>query len=187
MREHDQQGISRTNRGNSGESYSTSAHASHRAIEMARQRAFTSSALFGRNDGATRTTLLNGLTKLESVLRSLTPANFVRTGGDRDKATGCMPSPAGTAQEAAHACAPDTATHTISISPKFCTMRQWTAYADSRVSTIIHECTHFLDTMATLDKKYAIVPQLMEWGQANPDLSIINADSVAGYVVWGDD
>jgi hypothetical protein len=66
-------------------------------------------------------------------------------------------------------------------------MRQWTAYADSRVSTIIHECTHFLDTMATLDKKYTIVPQLMEWGQANPDLSIINADSVAGYVVWGDD
>ncbi|MBT2789164.1 hypothetical protein J7I88_00315 [Paraburkholderia strydomiana] len=141
---------------------------------------------FGRKDETTRATLLTGLTKVHSVLRGLTPANFVRTGSDRDKATGCMVNPAGIGQEAAHVCAPDTATHTISISPKFCTMRQWSAYADSRVSTIIHECTHFVDTMATLDKKYTIVPQLMDWGQANPDLAIINADSVAGYVVWGD-
>ncbi len=81
----------------------------------------------------------------------------------------------------------DTATHTISISPRFSTMRPWTAFSDSRVSTVIHEVTHFADTMATVDKKYAIVPQLMEWGQANPELAIVNADSVAGYVVWGDD
>ncbi|WP_243751421.1 M35 family metallo-endopeptidase [Paraburkholderia sp. BL10I2N1] len=141
---------------------------------------------FGRSDETTRTTLLNGLTRVHSVLRSLTPANFVRTGSDRDRATGCMPNPAGAGQEAAHVCAPDTATHTISISPKFCAMRQWTAYSDSRVSTVIHEVTHFVDTMATLDKKYTIVPQLMAWGQTNPDLAIINADSIAGYVVWGD-
>ena len=43
---------------------------------------------FGRSDETTRTTLVNGLTKVHSVLRSLTPANFVRTGSDGDKATG---------------------------------------------------------------------------------------------------
>lgn len=42
---------------------------------------------FGRNDETTRTKLLNGLTKVASVLHSLTPANFVRTGSDRDRAT----------------------------------------------------------------------------------------------------
>jgi len=142
---------------------------------------------FGRNGETTRSTLLNGLTRVHSVLCSLTPANFVRTDSDADKATGCVPNPASKGGgEAAHVCAPDTATHTISISPRFCTMRQWSAYSDSRVSTIIHECTHFADTMGTLDKKYTIVPQLMDWGKANPDLAIINADSVAGYVVWGD-
>lgn len=141
---------------------------------------------FGRNDDATHAKLLSGLTRVAGVLGSLTPANFVRTGSYADRATGCMPNPAGLGQEAAHVCAPDTATHTISISARFCTMRQWSAYADSRVSTVIHEVTHFADTMATLDKKYSMVPQLMDWGQENPALAIINADSVAGYVVWGD-
>ncbi|WP_080409074.1 M35 family metallo-endopeptidase [Burkholderia ubonensis] len=141
---------------------------------------------FGRSDEAARATLLAGLPKVANVLRQLTPANFVRTGSPGDLATGCMPNPAGTGQEAAHVCAPDTATHTISISPKFCGMRHWSADADSRVSTVIHEVTHFLDTMATVDKKYTIAFTLRDWAQENPDLALINADSIAGYVVDGD-
>ncbi|MDN7873500.1 M35 family metallo-endopeptidase [Burkholderia multivorans] len=87
---------------------------------------------------------------------------------------------------AAHVCAPDTATHTFSISAKFCTMRPWSAYADSQVSVIIHEASHFLDTMATTDEQYYITPFLSAWGRSHPDLAINNADSIAGYVVDGD-
>ncbi len=138
---------------------------------------------FGRNDEFARIILLNGLPKIAAVLRGLSPANFVRTGSDRDRATGCMPNPAGVGQEAAHVCAPDTATHTISISPQFCTMRQWSADSDSRVSAVIHEVTHFMDTMATKDNKYSIAYTLRDWAQGNSDLALNNADSVAGYIV----
>lgn len=141
---------------------------------------------FGRNDEPAHTILLNGLPRIAAVLRDLSPANFVRTDGDRDKATGCMANPAGTGQEAAHVCAPDTATHTISISPQFCTMRHWSADSDSRVSTVIHEVTHFFDTMATKDNKYTIAYKIRDWAQANSDLALNNADSVAGYIVEGD-
>ncbi|WP_321902269.1 M35 family metallo-endopeptidase [Paraburkholderia tropica] len=141
---------------------------------------------FGRNDETARTILLNGIARVSAVLRGLSPANFVRTGSDRDRATGCMPNPARSGQEAAHVCAPDTATHTISISPLFCTMRHWSDNADSRVSTVIHEVTHFLDTMASKDHQYTIAFTLRDWAQSNSDLALNNADSVAGYIVEGD-
>ncbi|KVO38977.1 hypothetical protein WJ75_11685 [Burkholderia ubonensis] len=141
---------------------------------------------FGRDDEQTRMRLLAGLMKVSDVVRSFNARNVVRTGSAADLATGCTPHPLGTEQEAAHVCAPDTATHTFSISAKFCTMRPWTAYADSQVSVIIHEATHFLDTMASTDEKYFITPFLPIWGQAHPDLAINNADSIAGYVVDGD-
>ncbi|KWF64642.1 M35 family metallo-endopeptidase [Burkholderia pseudomultivorans] len=60
------------------------------------------------------------------------------------------------------------------------------AYADSAVSVIIHEASHFLDTMATTDEQYYITPFLSAWGRSHPDLAINNADSIAGYVVDGD-
>ncbi|RFU48569.1 M35 family metallo-endopeptidase [Paraburkholderia sp. DHOC27] len=141
---------------------------------------------FGRNDESAHAILIDGLPKISAILRSLSPANFVRTGSEADRVTGCMPNPAGVGQEAAHVCAPDTATHTISIGPLFCTMRQWSANADSRVSTVIHEVSHFMDTMATKDNKYTIAYTLRDWAQENPDLALNNADSVAGYVVAGD-
>lgn len=141
---------------------------------------------FGRSDESARTILLNGLPKVAAILRNLSPANFVRSGSDQDRATGCVPNPVGFEAEAAHVCAPDTATHTVSISPKFCTMRHWSTGADSRVSTVIHEVTHFLDTMATKDNKYTIAFTLRDWAQANSDLALNNADSVAGYIIDGD-
>ncbi|RQR64004.1 hypothetical protein DIE18_07705 [Burkholderia sp. Bp9125] len=141
---------------------------------------------FGRDDEQTRMRLLTGLMKVSDIVRSFNARNVVRTGSAADLATGCTPHPLGTEQEAAHVCAPDTATHTFSISAKFCTMRPWTAYADSQVSVIIHEATHFLDTMASTDEKYYITPFLATWGQSHPDLAIHNADSIAGYVVDGD-
>lgn len=141
---------------------------------------------FGRDDDSTRMRLLTGLAKVLNVVRSFNEHNVVRTGSAADLATGCTPHPLGTDQEAAHVCAPDTATHTFSISAEFCTMRPWTAYADSQVSVIIHEASHFLDTMAATDEKYYITPFLSVWGRSHPDLAINNAESIAGYVVDGD-
>ncbi|WP_082012113.1 M35 family metallo-endopeptidase [Burkholderia sp. A9] len=141
---------------------------------------------FGRNDERTRMYLLTGLTKVLRVIRAFNENNVVRSGSAGDLATGCTPHPRGTANEAAHVCAPDTATHTIAISALFCTMRPWTEGADSHVSTIIHEATHFHDTMASTDDRYTITPFLAPWGRSNPDLAIHNADSIAGYVVDGD-
>ncbi|MCA3936331.1 M35 family metallo-endopeptidase [Burkholderia sp.] len=138
---------------------------------------------FGRADERTRMHLLTGLTKVLGVVRAFNEKNVVRSGSDGDLATGCTPHPRGTVNEAAHVCAPDTATHTIAISARFCTMRPWTANADSHVSTIIHEATHFHDTMSSTDDQYTITPLLPGWGQSNPDLAINNADSIAGYVV----
>ncbi|KFL54166.1 hypothetical protein JM78_11710 [Burkholderia pyrrocinia] len=138
---------------------------------------------FGRDDERTRMRLLTGLTKVLGVVQAFNENNVVRSGSDGDLATGCTPHPRGTANEAAHVCAPDTATHTIAISARFCTMRPWTANADSHVSTIIHEATHFHDTMSSTDDEYTITPLLPGWGQSNPDLAINNADSIAGYVV----
>ncbi|MCA8020115.1 M35 family metallo-endopeptidase [Burkholderia metallica] len=138
---------------------------------------------FGRDDERTRMHLLTGLTKVLGVVRAFNESNVVRSGSAGDLATGCTPHPRGTANEAAHVCAPDTATHTIAISARFCTMRPWTANADSHVSTIIHEATHFHDTMSSTDDQYTITPLLPGWGQSNPDLAINNADSIAGYVV----
>jgi len=85
---------------------------------------------------------------------------------------------------AAHVCGPDTATHTICIHELFCTMRDRSTGADSKLSTIIHEATHFTDTFSSGDHKYTITPFLPRWGQQNPDLAIDNADSIAGYVVY---
>ncbi|VXC53923.1 Peptidase M35 [Burkholderia sp. 8Y] len=141
---------------------------------------------FGCSDDAIREKLREGLARVASILRNLSPANVVRTGSGADRATGCTPNPLGQSQEAAHVCAPDTATHTISISPRFCTMRQSSGSGDSRVSTLIHEASHFLDTMATTDEKYTVTRFLRDWGQQNPALAVRNADSIAGYCVYGD-
>ncbi|WP_250479214.1 MULTISPECIES: M35 family metallo-endopeptidase [unclassified Caballeronia] len=140
---------------------------------------------FGRNDEATHRRLRDGLTKVLEVVRGFGPENVVRSGSEADHATGCLPN-SRTDGVAAHVCAPDTATHTMAIDLNFCTMRPWSGTGDSQASTIIHEATHFLDTMATGDPQYTITFRLKEWGQAHPDLAIVNADSVAGYCVFSE-
>jgi peptidyl-Lys metalloendopeptidase len=138
---------------------------------------------FGRNDGATRNRLLMGLIAVNGVLRDLKPKNFVRQSPELDRYLGCQPNMKNFGA-AAHVCGPDTATHTICIHELFCTMRDRSAGADSKLSAIIHEATHFTDTFSSGDHKYTITPFLPRWGQENPDLAIDNADSIAGYVVY---
>ncbi|WP_259460587.1 M35 family metallo-endopeptidase [Paraburkholderia sp. BL23I1N1] len=135
------------------------------------------------NDDAARNLLITGLIAVNRVLRDPKPKNFVRQSPELDRALGCLPSQI-TAGSAAHVCAPDTATHTICIHEVFCEIRDKSSGGDSKLSTIIHEATHFADTFGSKDWKYTITRFLPEWGQKNPQLAINNADSIAGYVVY---
>jgi hypothetical protein len=62
-------------------------------------------------------------------------------------------------------------------------MREFSWDKDSVVSTLIHEASHFSDTMGTKDWRY-FMNKCITFGQENPDQAIDNADSIAGYVVY---
>lgn len=139
---------------------------------------------FGRSDEETRLYLFDGFLRVSNVLKSLTPSNLVRTDPETDRILGCTPR-MHTGNEAAHVCGPNTERKLISISLKFCTgLRDEDEDHDSRVSTIIHEITHFSDTFSSSDSMYSISRPLAFWGQRNSALSLKNADSLAGYVLY---
>ncbi|WP_246637409.1 M35 family metallo-endopeptidase [Burkholderia catarinensis] len=51
------------------------------------------------------------------------------------------------------------------------------------VSTLIHEASHFNDTMGANDRRYFIA-KCLTFGAENPAKSINNADSIAGCVIY---
>ena len=71
--------------------------------------------------------LTNGLVALITVMNGLTARNFVRSDPDLDRALDCTPNTKNLDGEVAHVCGPDTATHTISTSPKFCELSDTSA------------------------------------------------------------
>jgi len=142
---------------------------------------------FGKRDEATRQHLIAGLTSELAVLLSLGPKNFMRSSPELDAYLGCLPNTKGVRDEVAHVCAPNITNRVICISPKFCTLRNHNMYADSRLSTIIHEVTHFIDTFGARDHMYSVSSYLAIWGRSNPGLAIENADSIAGYVTYGEE
>ncbi|MGZ2744036.1 M35 family metallo-endopeptidase [Burkholderia stagnalis] len=137
---------------------------------------------FGRSDEVTRATLISGLTAIIRVLKELTGFNFTRWDSGRNKYIGCVPNP-NTSGVVASVCSPDTATHTIAIHSDFCSMRDFSWEKDSVVSTLIHEASHFSDTMETKDHRY-FMDKCLTLGAENPDQAISNADSIAGYVIY---
>ncbi|CAG9191156.1 TPA: hypothetical protein QDB24_003987 [Burkholderia vietnamiensis] len=137
---------------------------------------------FGRSDDATRATLISGLSAIVRVLNKLTGSNFMRWDGARYQYIGCVPNP-NTSGVVAEVCSPDTATHTIAIHADFCTMRDFSWEKDSVVSTLIHEASHFSDTMGTKDHRY-FMDKCLTLGTENPEQAINNADSIAGYVIY---
>ncbi|MCA8293514.1 hypothetical protein LGN19_06890 [Burkholderia sp. AU30198] len=137
---------------------------------------------FGKADEATCMRLFAGLAAIARVLKGLTAFNFTRWDSERFRHVGCVPNP-NKSGVAASVCAPDTATHTIAIHPDFCTMRHFSRDKDSVVSTLIHEVSHFHDTMATEDHRY-FISECLTFGAENPELAISNADSIAGYVIY---
>ncbi|PXX32288.1 MULTISPECIES: M35 family metallo-endopeptidase [Burkholderia] len=138
---------------------------------------------FGSSDEAIRQRLSVGLSAVSRVMHDLKPGNFVRQSERLDRYLGCTPNNKNPDGVVAHVCGPDTATHTICIHENFCEMRAVSSAKDSMLSTLIHECTHFVDTFGSHDHRYSM-RECLTFAKTHPELAIDNADSIAGYVVY---
>ncbi|MCC8405188.1 hypothetical protein LJ655_25485 [Paraburkholderia sp. MMS20-SJTN17] len=142
---------------------------------------------FGRSDLTARDVLQTALPKLKRVIAGLQPKNIRRASPELDATLGCVPRTNAASEEIARVCAPDVATHTICVNPKFCTLPATDMFGESKLGSLIHEATHFVDTFGSLDKMYGFNSYMKIWAAANPDLAIINADSIALYVSYGEE
>jgi hypothetical protein len=136
---------------------------------------------FGVADQPMREYLQKGLTSCESVLRGLTCKNFVRL-TDEGKELSCI-VPKHDQSTVAMVCKPDIATRTIAVNVSFCALRDTSANEDSKLSTLIHEVTHFNDTFGSFDTLYYL-SQARAAVKTDLEGMKTNADSIAGYVVW---
>ncbi|QTD89836.1 M35 family metallo-endopeptidase [Burkholderia anthina] len=143
---------------------------------------------FNRCDKNTQQYLLEGFTRHLSVLKTLSPHNLVRSDPNLDRMLGCVPNTSNLDLEAAHVCGPNTERRLISISMKFCDgLHDQSMFRDSRLSTLIHEVTHFTDTFGSGDPRYGLDPTAVMWARENPDLALRNADTLTGYVIYGEE
>ncbi|MCA7921427.1 peptidase M35 [Burkholderia cenocepacia] len=143
---------------------------------------------FNRCDENTRKYLLDGFSRHLSVLKTLKPHHFVRSDSKLDRMLGCVPNMIDIENEAAHVCGPNTERRLISIAMKFCTgLRDQNMFGDSRLSTLIHEVTHFVDTFGSGDPRYGLDPAAAAWARTNPDHALRNADTLTGFVIYGEE
>jgi uncharacterized Zn-binding protein involved in type VI secretion len=135
---------------------------------------------FGVADQSIREYLQNGLVACERVLRGLDCKNFIRL-SESGALVGCT-NPPHDQSTVAMVCKPDIATRNIAFNASFCFLREVSPGADSKLSTLIHEVSHFDDTFGSLDT----INYLRQSRLAATDRSKVkeNADSIAGYVVW---
>ena len=139
---------------------------------------------FGVADQPMREYLATGLAACVRVLRALDCRNFVRFSETALRNVGCI-LPSNADDAAAAVCKPDIATRTIAINLKFCELRPLSADQDSMLSTLIHEVTHFDDCFSSVDAIYYLRSSL-DAAQTDSTGMKTNADSIAGYVVWGE-
>jgi uncharacterized Zn-binding protein involved in type VI secretion len=139
---------------------------------------------FGQNDEDLRRHLDAGLKSCIRVLKGLTEANFVRYSEEAMRNVGCVPSGNGSTL-AAEVCKPDLKTRTIGIGLVFCDLPDISYRIDSKLATIIHEVTHFNDVFSSTDKVYQM-QQSLKLLASDPTAAMVNADSVVGYVLYGD-
>ncbi|MGO4811332.1 M35 family metallo-endopeptidase [Cupriavidus sp. 2MCAB6] len=137
---------------------------------------------FGVSDERVRQRLLEGIPRIEAILRSLTADNFVRYSDEAMEYIGCTPKTRNNPRIAAAVCAPDTKTHTIAIARKFCDLSPYSDRVDSQLLTLVHEVAHFDDAMAAKDLFYQLYTVQQEAAAKNPQC-IENADNVAAYVI----
>lgn len=136
---------------------------------------------FGKQDDEIRTFLQSGLKKGILVLKGLDRKNFIKYTDDFGSALGC--SPGGPPNQAAAVCKTNVATHTIAVTDIFCVLRPTSGSADSKMSVLVHEMSHFIDVFATEDLVY-YMGESLKLAEANVEAPRRNADSFAGYIVW---
>lgn len=138
---------------------------------------------FGAGDESMRQYLLSGLVACNRVLRGLSCNNFVRYSEQLMRNVGCVPS-GNKLGLVAEVCKPDTRTHTIGIALGFCSIPDAAFSTDSKLSTLIHEVTHFNDTFSSKDTVEHMRQSLRL--ASHPEEARVNADSITGYVLYGD-
>ncbi|MDI3383474.1 M35 family metallo-endopeptidase [Xenophilus aerolatus] len=139
---------------------------------------------FGQDDEGLRRYLEAGLRACVRVLKGLTAANFVRYSEDAMRNVGCVPSGNGS-RLAAEVCKPDLKTRTIGIGLEFCGIPDISYSIDSKLATLIHEVTHFDDVFSSTDAVYHM-GQSLKLLASDPNVARTNADSIVGYVLYGD-
>ncbi|WP_454725471.1 MULTISPECIES: M35 family metallo-endopeptidase [Cupriavidus] len=142
---------------------------------------------FGNAREDTRERLRGGLRRIREIMRSLTDKNYERQTKEALARVGCVPRARdGEISASASVCKPD-GTYTIFIGEIFCEMPDEAnrnsdipSNIDSKLTTLIHEVSHFPYAMNSEDKFSNI-----KWSQiqaARDVFCLDNADSIAAYV-----
>ncbi|MCA8062748.1 hypothetical protein LGM89_19020 [Burkholderia sp. AU31624] len=149
--------------------------------EQARARLY-----FGRADDDIRTALAIGLPKLLNAMQELVPERIVRWDDAMNKQLTCGVIP-DNGSNTAGVCKPDSEKRIIAIYSKFCTISNGDLWTAAKVKTLIHECTHYIDTFDSDDIAYSDTESgLRIFAMSNPDGAIRNADSITGYIATFD-
>jgi len=141
---------------------------------------------FGRADDVLRGKLANGLPRLASAMQELNPVNVIRWDQQTNRGLTCAMVPDSGTTDAA-VCKPDSEKRYIAIYPHFCTLPDVYVSGNCKLKTIIHECTHYVDTFDSVDTIYGFGEALARWGANSPNEAWCNADSIACYVAHFDD
>lgn len=151
------------------------------APEQARAKQF-----FGRADNEIRATLVSGLPKLLNAMQELVPEKIVRWDDETGRQMTCSVNP-DNGDNTAAVCKPDSKKRVIAIYSRFCTISDGDLWAASKVKTLIHECSHYVDTFDSEDIAYSDTePGLRIFAMRHPDKAIRNADNIAGYIATFD-
>lgn len=151
-----------------------------------KQAQFRVKEWFGVADQGIREYLQKGLFSCVRVLQSLEPKNFVRF---TENSQFLMCTTGSMAGIAAAVCQPDTKTHTIAIALEFCNFKfdNKTNFntgevldGDTRLLTLIHEVTHFNDTVKSTDDWYGTQNSRSRTKESQ---SRFNADNLSSYIL----
>ena len=137
---------------------------------------------FGIDDEEMRKFLQAGLAKVISALAAMTKKNFVRYTPDFGESLGCTPS--SPVNQTAAVCRTDIKTRTIGFTRLFCVVAPISPGKDSKISTLIHEVTHFEDILDTYDHRYGFELS-KKFSKSELHMVKSNADSYAGYICDG--
>jgi len=142
---------------------------------------------FGRADMEIRHTLGAGLPRLLRAMQELVPEKIIRWDSKTGKVLSCGRLEPDSPQVHAAVCKPDSEKRIIVIHAAFCESPFGHLSNVCKVKTIIHECTHYIDTFDSKDHIYADSEAGASiWAKNHPNVAIENADSITGYIATFD-